>query len=405
MLDKILHSGIDLDFLLSAGGIAAMTAFFLAVIRFIFEFFNIKSGNKRREEYLNAFDRIVPDLSSSSKTAQLSAAIMLRRFLEKDVYRKDKKLSKATVNIISSQLRVLPTGVLQKTLADGLAFAKDLTRCDLQKTNLQDALLDNKNGKLVMKNADLFLADLSYANLEGINGKGMVFYEATLFFTRIKNCNFTGADFRNADLTGVSFKNCVLKKANFSGAVNVPKDIQSHLNKNSVFTSKGKVSAINQTNGKTVFFSMPGVLSKEEEVIVKNHFELLKKNKYEVIYYTPDKYPSYGQFDRVLGDIKRSSAMIVFGFKQIHIKDASYRKGTIDESDWKDKWLSTLWNEIEGGMGLMKGLPILLVKNPDIKNGIFDPGLNECFVLRISTEEDFRTIEQNKVYREWLAKF
>ena len=66
---------------------------------------------KDREEYLRSFDTVVAQLSSDKKASQLSAAILLR---------------------------TLPTGVFQKTLGDGLAYAGDLSGADLQRTNLQD---------------------------------------------------------------------------------------------------------------------------------------------------------------------------------------------------------------------------------------------------------------------------
>lgn len=39
---------------------------------------------------------------------------------------------------------MVPTGVFQKTLADGLAYGHDLSKADLQKTNLQDAYIGSK---------------------------------------------------------------------------------------------------------------------------------------------------------------------------------------------------------------------------------------------------------------------
>mgnify|MGYP003300398159 FL=1 len=66
---------------------------------------------KDREEYLRSFDTVVAQLSSDKKASQLSAAILMR---------------------------TLPTGVFQKTLGDGLAYAGDLSGADLQRTNLQD---------------------------------------------------------------------------------------------------------------------------------------------------------------------------------------------------------------------------------------------------------------------------
>ena len=96
--------------------------------------------------------------------------------------------------------------------------------------------------------------------------------------------------------------------------------------------------------------------------------------------------------------------MIAFGLKQLNIKKASYRPNTIEEANWEEKWLSTPWSEIEVGMGLMKGMPILLVTDPDITDGVFDDNLSECFVSKISTTEDCRKLEQNKSFEEWISK-
>ena len=95
-----------------------------------------------RDNYKKSFGELVSQLNSDNTSAQLSASILLRRYF-KDTPEDDKKeLRKEAIDVISSLLRVLPTGVLQKTLADGLGFATDLSGCDLQKTNLQDVLLE-----------------------------------------------------------------------------------------------------------------------------------------------------------------------------------------------------------------------------------------------------------------------
>ena len=55
-------------------------------------------------------------------------------------------------------------------------------------------------------------------------------------------------------------------------------------------------------------------------------------------------------------------------------------------------------------MGLMNGLPILLVKDPQINTGIFDDKLSECFVSTILTTEDSRDLAQNHSMVEWLSR-
>lgn len=358
---------------------------------------------RKKEEFLKSFDVLVAQLTSDNKTAQLSAAILLRRYFKSTKGKGHVDLRMETVNVISSLLKTLPTSVFQKTLADGLAYAVDLSRCDLQKTNLQDVLLDNKYQKVIMDGTDLFLADLSYANLEGIRAHGIVLYRAILFCTRIKNCDFTNANFRGADLTGVSFKNCILKGADFTDALNVPPAISGAL-VNGIFQTDGYISAKHESQEKAIFFSMPGTMSKEDELITKDFKRMLEEKGFEVIYYRSDEYPRFGQFNKVRQDIMRSAGMIAFGLKQLIIHKASYRPGTQEEEEWEEKWLSTPWNEIEVGMGLMKGMPILLVSDPAINNGVFDNGLSECFIASVSTAEDFRKLNQNKDFENWFAK-
>ena len=391
------------NIVMSAGSLVLIAGFFYGVFKFVFEYLNIKSDNVRREENKKAFDNVVSQLSSSNPSAQLSAAILLRRFFDAKRLKKSPELAKETTNVISALLRTISTGVYQKTLADGLAYARDLSFADLQKTNLQDAYLGIKDGRISMKSSDMFLSDLSYALLENIDGHGVIFYRSILFCTQIKNCDFTEASFYGADLTGVTFKNVILKNADFTNAENVPQAIQEKL-VNGKFVEDGLFSASHESKNKTIFFSMPGKMSKEDELVTKDFKRQLEADGYSVIYYIKDDYPKFGQFNKVRQSIMRSSGMIAFGFKQINVKNGVYRPGMGNEEEWKDRWLSTPWSEVEVGMGLMKGLPILLVKDSYIKEGIFDNQLSECFVATINTSDDSRKLNLNKNYIDWIAK-
>lgn len=382
--------------------VAIISAIVYGALKFLHD--KRKEDAREREEYQKSFDNLVSQLTSDNMDVQLSSAILLRRFFRETTEDKKKDLHTETINVISSLLRVKPTGVLQKTLADGLGFATDLSGCDLQKTNLQDVLLDNKKQEILMNNTDLFLSDLSFANLEGIMGHGIILYNAILFYARIRNCDFTNANMRGADLTGVVFKNCILKGADFTGAINIPDFIKKNLDDNNRFKLDEKINARHETKGKTIFFSMPGIMSKEDEVITKNFKEYLEKRDYEVIYYKRDDYPRFGQLNRVKEAINRSCGMIAFGFKQIEIYDGRYRPGTREAKEWKNKWLSTPWNEIEVGMGLAVGMPILLVHDPIITDGVFDNELSECFVARILSTEDSRRLDYSKSFQEWFSK-
>jgi len=105
----------------------------------------VRTGNQKRQDTQEQFNRVVEQLSKDNETAQLSAAIILRRFftavIDKNRFRQE------TINVISSMLKIHPTGIYQKTLGDGLAYAGNLNYADLQRKNMQDLYLGKKNEK------------------------------------------------------------------------------------------------------------------------------------------------------------------------------------------------------------------------------------------------------------------
>lgn len=386
------------------GLIALFTSICAMLSFFFFSYLGIKSKRAKRDEEISSFGNIVKNLSSTDSTTKLASAIMLRRFFNNRVKKSNLFVFQESANVISSMLKTLPTGIFQKTLADGLAYAIDLSNMDLQKTNLQDVYLGRKdNLKIKVDSTDFYLADLSYALLENISGNA-IFYRSILFCTQIKNSDLSGSSFRNADLTRVCFKNVVLKNADFTGALRIPNKIKEKL-VNGLYTEDGLVTVGHDiVSCKKIFFSMPSVMEKSEELLTKDFKNFLESQGYNVHYYIKDDYPCYGQFSKIREKIKDSVGVVAFGFKQIKIDKAMFRPNTKDEQVLVNKWLSTPWNDIEVGMALMEGLPVLIVKDSVVDSGIFDNKLSECFVACISTNEDNRKLSLNKEVLRWLSK-
>lgn len=386
--------------------IISVASVFGAAVYAIFKgiYYTSHIQERKDDEYAASFNTIIAQLSSNSTASQLSAAILLRRFLGSSTYNKIPRLQLEAINEISSLLRVLPTGIFQKTLGDGLAYASNLYGVDLQKTNLQDIYLGVKIGRINLMAADLFRADLSFANLENIYAANVQLYGAILYNARIKNCDFTDACFRNADLYRVTFKNTTLYGADFDNALNIPDEIKQKLVDNK-YMGKEPVTISPKTNGHKVFFSMPGSMSKSDELLTKEYMNILERLGYDVIYYTRDHYPKFGQLNKVRMSIESADAMIAFGLRQINIKNGMNRANTSEEFKIADSWMPTPWNEIEVGMGIMAGLPILLVKDNEINSGVFDSNLSECFVGTISVDDDTRNLEYNNEFVAWRTKF
>ena len=397
----------------------SLLAIIVAVVGTIFveykKWRGVKSDETLRYEYQKSFDKIIGDLSSCNKSMQLTAAILLRRFfLIEEMKKGGDFLKEETINVISSLLRTLPTSVFQKTIGDGLAYAKDLTSVDLQRTNLQDICLEGKaEERIILNHSDLFMSDLSYALIKNVDGVEAHFYHSILLKTRFKDCNLKGADFRNADLTKASFKDIDLYLAKFDGAINVPKEIQSGLgdytdnngvvHKN-VFLGKDKVSTSCSSSLGNIFFSIPGCASVEDNVLINEYRKVIEGMNYNVVCYTRDQYPQFGQLNKIRRDVLQSSAMVVFGLKQVQIDKAVYRPGTPEEEMWEKRWLPTPWNEIEFGLGAMLGLPILLVKDDEIISGIFDNHLSESFISIVSSNTKVEDVVKEKNFNLWLSK-
>lgn len=382
--------------------IAFLIPFLILASNWIIEYTGMKSNKRRREEARESFDKVVENLSSDNPATQLSSAVLLRRFLSLKIGR-TYYLHKETIDVISSILRTLPTGVYQKTLADGLAYTDDLTNADLQRTNLQNVYLGSKSYTLKLHSTDLFMANLTYGLIDNVDATGIILYNSLLYGTIIKNSNFTKANFVGADLTNAKFKNVILFGADFSKATNVPPEIADTL-VDGICRSENPITTNNNKFGRAIFFSMPGNMSKSDEIIVLAFRQYLIKLGYEVIYYNRDTYPRFGQLSQIKAAIEKSAAMIAFGTKQTFIKEGVYRPDMIGERNISNGWLSTPWNEVEVGMATMIGIPILLVKDEDIEDGVFDEIISESFISTITSKTDIKELDRNQVFMAWLSK-
>lgn len=372
-------------------------------------FLGFKSSTAKKEDASKSFNNIVDELASAEIKTNIAAAIKIRRFFAADVKKYSAHLCKEAINVISSLLRVLSTGVLQKTLADGLAYAENLSLVDLQRTNLQNAYIgykkERKGGqdivgineqthkKISIYKTDFFLADLSYALFEYVEGNAY-FTSAILCHTRFKVCDLRGANFRGADLSNVFFKQVQLKGADFSEVINLPESIKEKLDKDGKFTDDEPYTTPGVVQEpKQIFFSIPSVLDPQESFYKESLRVYLKERGYRVIPYVRDPYPQFGQIKCVAERVKMASGMVVFGFKQTHIIEGYYRPGTEETKHWTDKWLPSPWNEIEVGMAAMKDIPVLILKEKGINTGIFDSVLSETDITTYTVPEKAMSIE------------
>jgi uncharacterized protein YjbI with pentapeptide repeats len=374
----------------------------IIAIRGFIDYKGLKSRDKKNEELQQSFDTIVERLSSESKTSQLSAAILLRRFMSiESIHSKHFKIE--TINVISSLLRSLPTGVLQKSLADGLVYGKNISGVDLQYTNLQNVYFGAKDFKFLLQKADLFNSNLSYALIDNVDAQGVILYNAILHRCKIKNSDFSYADFRGADLSGTRFINTILTNANFETAHNIPEEIKKNLT-DGIYTSSSPVTTDKEEDKKLIFFSMPGSMNPTDRALIDSYRCALIDFGYEVLYYQRDQYPEFGQISKVKADILRSDAMIAFGTKQLFIQKGILHPNMTEEKELHETWYSTPWNELEVGMAMMANIPVLLVKDEALNYGIFDEILSDYSLDTIKCHGNCFDLQRDPNLIKWLSK-
>ena len=370
----------------------------------VFKHLDYRSKEQKLETIGESFNRTVAKLSSKKALEQMSGAILLRRFFDKKTEMGLGKTpySDETINVIASSLRTLPTGNLQKILADGLTYASDLKGIDLQNTNLQNAYLGSKGESILdFTGTDFYRANLSGSSFNGSILTKVIFYQSRLINTVFKNTDLRNSNFFEANLMGANFSNANLEGANFNHAVNVSEEILKHLDENGLYCKNNKdENFINFKPKKNlkVFISKSNSLSLEQ----KNRYELLLtllNKRVEIETLERIDYQPFGALGNISSQIASCSGLVLIGFEQVKIQEGEYRVNTDEHKELNGTCFSTPWNQVEAGMAAMIGLPILVLADEGISEGVFEEKLDDkllfysSFSRKLDSEKLVRTID------------
>jgi hypothetical protein len=421
----------------------------LAALVGVFKYFQYKNRRDRIAAVGAAFDSAVKSLSSDDEVEQLAGAIRLRRFFDPEselgfgrsswVMRLGKILepdsepgvepartsmkewdvertpyaSEAT-NVIAAVLRTRQPGVLQKVLADGLAYSPTLIRADLQRTNLQNAYLGARKTEAGMEGtevdlcyADFYRADLSGASLKGAKARGAVFYQARLHNTVLSGADLREANFFEADLSGAHFHKALLSGANFKDARNVPPELARRLQANGLYPEDASPFMLASEQlavaPPRVFLSRPNVLdpgSRQSMDLLRGLLEVQGMVSVEL---ERGEYRECGVISEIRRRMTGCAGVVVFGFRQLEVLEGRLRPGTTAEERVKDLHMATPWSQLEAGMAAMLGLPILLVCQPGVVGGIFDVDINDYLLQRVGLSEDRKSPVFQVPFEAWCA--
>jgi uncharacterized protein YjbI with pentapeptide repeats len=350
----------------------------------------------------SAFNDVIGALAAADKERQLAGAVLLRRFFDRGselgmrdlLGRRRAPYAREALNVLAAVLRGMPSGDLQKLLADGLAHAETLEGADLQRTNLQDAYLSPRASHGSLEHADFYRADLGGASLKGARAAGAKFYQARLQDTVLRGADLRGANFFEADLSRAVFEGALLEGALFTGARNVPAELLEHL-KDDRYRSSAPAPApalVTEpgTGKRVVFLSLPSERTPAQDAIRERMENLLHRAGLITEALPRRDYPTSGALGEILRRLSGCAGVVVFGLREMQSSQHGQHIG------------ATPWTHLEAGMAYGRELPMLLVREVEVRSGAFDDAVIGHRTYALDIDESWNEERVREAIAPWV---
>jgi len=345
----------------------------------------------------------VSALASDDAERRLAGAVLLRRFFDRSselgvrdlLGRRRTPYAEEALSVIAAVLRGLPSGDLQKLLADGLAYAPTLKGADLQRTNLQGAYLSPRRSHGTLERADFYRADLSGGSLKLARAEKAVFYQARLRDTVLRDADLRGANFFEADLTGAVFTGAKLHGASFAGARNVPAELEPLiLGADRLYSSVARAPepARPPAVRRSVFLSLPALRTPLQEAACDRLVTLLRREGLDPHQLPRSDYPPSDAMSEIYRRLKGCAGAVVFGFR---VPAPAPDGSPVGASPWI---------HVEAGMAYACNLPLLIVREPGVAAGAFDDAVAGHRTHLLDLEDAWNDDAIVQAMGPWLAE-
>ena len=99
------------------------------------------------------------------------------------------------------------------------------------------------------------------------------------------------------------------------------------------------------------------------------------------------------------------SGCVVLAMERFYVKSGTYKRESAQEITVENEYYSTAWNQLEGGMAYQLNLPLLILKENNLKvEGIFDGQLHEWMIVRIDPKRpaDLKEGAVSHLLKAWV---
>ena len=227
-------------------GWVAVAGGFIAAVLGLLKYFNYRTKRDRRAAVGASFALTIDALASENGTSRMAGAVLLRRFFDSQTEQgaAGRPYVREAIEVMAGMLREVQPPRVQKVLADGLRYARDLQEADLQNCDLKNAYIGKKAGDrwaVNLSRADLFGAVCTRASFKEVTARETVFLECVLEKAVFTGVDCRNADFRRAKLSGARFEDALIGGARFEGAEAIPEEVAALLDEHLVGRPDGVV--------------------------------------------------------------------------------------------------------------------------------------------------------------------
>jgi len=383
-------------------GAVSLAAVVVAALVSVLGVVGFQNRRARTTAIRSAFGDVVTALASTEAERQLAGAVLLRRFFDSTSElgmrdwrgRRSAPYAAEARSVLAAVLRGVPTGDLQKLLADGLAYAPTLAHADLQRTNLQDAYLAPRHEGGSLEGADFYRADLSGASLKNTVAAGAIFYQVRAEDTIFRGADLRGANFFEANLARAVFTDARLDGATFKGASNVPPELSAQIDGDGVYTSAEPAPRPDRSGlpaPRQVFVSLPSARSARQESQWRRVSALLEANQIGLVQLLQRDYPVSSALVEITRRMSGCAGAVIFGFRDETASDGS------DETTAG----VTPWTHIEAGVAHGLGLRLLLVRESGVTAGAFADAVTGHRAVTLTIDEPWDEESAQRVVATW----
>ncbi|SHH08406.1 hypothetical protein SAMN02745229_00180 [Butyrivibrio fibrisolvens DSM 3071] len=175
-------------------------------------------------------------------------------------------------------------------------------------------------------------------------------------------------------------------------------------------------NSITNDNKIKVFLSRPNPFLTNQQKFIDIFREELLKHDIETITLVADDYDLTDSMNYLKGMIKQCYGMVIIGFKQIFIEKGYKKKGGTpnpnfffpDEIDLSGQALTSPFCHIEGTMGLLNDLPLLIINEEGVREEGIIAGGKFCYKTDPFSLDNIDYFFKQKVIEKqisvWLGK-